>query len=292
MEVDCLFKNNFMLVFFFVDDIVVIFDRRHTAQVNAFQRRIFEVYEMRFLGPLQWFIGIQVTRDRATRRLQLCQQSYVDKLAAKFNLDPGSKSVQTPLPIKEFRRSTSKAIKQQIFGYQQRIGSLNFAAVISRPNIVFAVFIFFSFLTNPFSRYIKLADRVLRYLVLTKHFAIEFNPQLKDQHLVFIASSNAFYGNDPDTRRSTIGSAYTLFNGIIDWKAAKQKTVTTSTTEAELLGVSSVTKDTLQWERFFRAINFEPGHQLAIQCNNTQTIRALISSNSRFRTKLRYIDIH
>ena len=153
--------------------------------------------------------------------------------------------MQTPLPIKEFRRSISEATKQQIFGYQQRIGLLNFAAVILRPDIAFAVSILFSFLTNPSSRYIKLADRVLRYLASTKHLAIEFNPQLKDQHLVFIASSNASYGNDPDTRRSTMGSAYTLFNGIIDWKAAKQKTVTTSTTKAELLGVSLVTKDTL-----------------------------------------------
>ena len=153
--------------------------------------------------------------------------------------------MQTPLPIEEFRRSTSEATKQQIFGYQQRIGSLNFAAVISRPDIVFAVSILSSFLTNPFSRHIKLANKVLRYLASTKHLAIEFNPQLKDQHLVFIASSDASYRDDPDTRRSTMGSAYTLFNGIIDWKAAKQKTVTTSTTEAELLGVSSVAKDTL-----------------------------------------------
>ena len=42
--------------------------------------------------------------------------------------------MQTPLPIEEYRISTSQATKQQIFGYQQRIGSLNFAAVISRPD--------------------------------------------------------------------------------------------------------------------------------------------------------------
>ena len=63
--------------------------------------------------------------------------------------------------------------------------------------------------------------------------------------MAFIASSNASFADDTNTRRSTINSAYILFGGIIDWKVVKQKAVTTSTTEAELLGVSAVAKDTL-----------------------------------------------
>ena len=291
LEVDCLFKNDYMMIFFFVDDIVVIYEKHHEAQVDSFQQRLFEVYEMRFLGPLQWFIGIHITRDRNTRRLWLCQDSYIDKITAKFNIT-SSRRVRTPLPVEERRKSELQATPQQIYGYQQRVGSLNFAAVITRPDIAYAVSILSSFLVNPSSRHIDLANRVLQYLASTKHYAIEFNPQLAEPHTIFMASSDASYGDDPDTCRSTQGSAYTLFNGIIDWKASRQKTVTTSTTEAELLGVSAVAKDTLWWTRFFRAINFEPGHQLAIQCDNQQTIRALTSSDHRLHTKLRHIDIH
>ena len=76
---------------------------------------------------------------------------------------------------------------------------------------------------------------------------------------MFLVSSNAFYGDDLDTRRNTQGSAFTLYNGMIDWKASRQITVTTSTTEAELLGVLAVAKETLWWSRFFEAIDFESG---------------------------------
>ena len=59
---------------------------------------------------------------------------------------------------------------------------------------------------------------------------------------------------------------------MIDWKATKQKTVTTSSTEAELLAISAAAKESLWWNRFFKAIELDPGHQTQIECNNMQTI--------------------
>ena len=137
----------------------------------------------------------------------------------------------------------------------------------------------------------ELADRVLIYLAHTKEYAIEINPN-SNTRKVFNASSDASYGNDPDTRRSTQGYVFTLFGGAIDWKASKQKTVTTSTTEAELLALSLTAKETLWWDRFFEAIDFKPGHQTTIECNNQQTIRILTSDNPCLTTKLQHIDIH
>lgn len=83
-----------------------------------------------------------------------------------------------------------------------------------------------------------------------------------------------------------------LFNGAIDWKASKQKTVTTSSTEAELLAISTAAKETIWWTRFFEAINFDPGHETYIQCDNKQTIRAFTTDTPKFTTKLRHVDIH
>lgn len=39
-------------------------------------------------------------------------------------------------------------------------------------------------------------------------------------------------------------------NGVIDWKASKQKTVTTSSTEAELLAVSTTAKENHEVDTF------------------------------------------
>ena len=53
-----------------------------------------------------------------------------------------------------------------------------------------------------------------------------------------IFTTDAIYTDNPD-RKSSEGYVMKMFGGIVDWKARKQKTVTTSTTEAELLSLSS-----------------------------------------------------
>lgn len=77
--VECLFTNAFMLLFFFIDDIVVLFDQQYTAQVDNFQTRFFDAYEMRFLEELEWFPGIRISRNRETGQLWLCQDSYIEQ---------------------------------------------------------------------------------------------------------------------------------------------------------------------------------------------------------------------
>jgi hypothetical protein len=59
----------------------------------------------------------------------------------------------------------------------------------------------------------------------------------------FSCASDAAYADDPETRRSTEGYVFHPFGGPIDWKPSKQKTVTTSSTEAEILALSHAAKD-------------------------------------------------
>ena len=280
-----------MLIFFYVDDIAVIYNRQFTLQVDEFERRLFNAYEMRLLGEVQWFLGIQITRSRNTHHLWLSQSSYIDKLLTKFKIPMDGRRVETPLPIEEIQKAKTEANTQDIYTYQQYVGSINFAAVITRADIAYAVSILSTHLTNPSRRHMELAVRVFKYLGFTKHYAIQVNPNDSTRN-IFIASSDASFGNDPNTRQSTQGYAFTLFGAIIDWKATKQRTVVTSTTEAELLALSKTSKETLWWSRFFESIDFDIGHPASIECDNQQTIRLLLSDHPRFTTKLRHIDIH
>ena len=84
--VDCIFVNEHMIIFFFVDDICIIYDKRNESHVDIFETQLFQAYEMTALGEIDWFLGIRVTRNKATRQLWLSQDSYIDKIAAKFNI--------------------------------------------------------------------------------------------------------------------------------------------------------------------------------------------------------------
>ena len=81
------------------------------------------------------------------------------------------------------------------------------------------------------------------YLRDTKYLALEYDGNVlqfeAEVNKLFRASSDASFATDVDTRKSTEGYLLQLFRGPIDWKARKQATVTTSTTEAELLALTN-----------------------------------------------------
>ena len=58
-------------------------------------------------------------------------------------------------------RNTGQATSQEIFTYQQRIGSINFGALITRPDVADAASKLSKHLTNPSTRYLELANRTL-----------------------------------------------------------------------------------------------------------------------------------
>ena len=58
--------------------------------------RLYKHYEIRDLGELKWFLGIRIIRDRLKRKIWLCQDSYIEKVAHTFHLTDG-KAPPTPM---------------------------------------------------------------------------------------------------------------------------------------------------------------------------------------------------
>jgi hypothetical protein len=88
------------------------------------------------LGELRWFLNIRVIHDRPQRKLWLCQDSYVEKIVKKFNLEHGAKAY-TPLslPRSEFIKYDGKATPH---AYQERIGPIIYPSIITRIDIAAA----------------------------------------------------------------------------------------------------------------------------------------------------------
>ena len=179
---------------------------------------------------------------------------------------------------------------QLVYAYQQRVGSLNFAAVITRPDIAYAASQLARHLKNPMQKHADIADRVISYLYFSRNYAIEYSGRQNSR--LFLCSSDAAFGDDIETRRSSDGYLFQLFGGPIDWRAARQATVTTSSTEAELLSLSSAAREAIWWRRFFKAIHFDTEQELTICCDNLQTIQMLESNAQKLSTHLRHVDIH
>jgi Reverse transcriptase (RNA-dependent DNA polymerase) len=288
--VNCLFSNEWLILFFYVDDIVMLCATRDLPRLRKFTEALLNRFEMRSLEELKWFLGIRVIRDRPNRRIWLCQDSYIKKIANKFNITETKSAPKTPLPSAQLLPSEGQAPAQQIHAYQQRVGSIGFAAVMTRPDISHAVSNLSQFLKNPSSKHLDASERVISYLLNTRTLAIEYS--VRQEGEIFMAASDAAFADDPETRKSSDGYLFQLYGGPIDWRAAKQRTVTTSSTEAELLSLTVAAKEFIWWNRFFSNIRFNMKQRLSIACDNLQTIGILEKDSLKLTTKLRHVDIH
>ena len=94
---------------------------------------------MKDLGAAQSYLGIQITRDRAHRRIWIDQEAYIDSALSRFRLMDAN-DTKTPLPAgvhpTKSENPSSTNLKTE---YKQLIGTLLYAALGTRPNIAFAV---------------------------------------------------------------------------------------------------------------------------------------------------------
>lgn len=58
--VTCLFHNDVLLVFFHVDNIVVLAFKQHINNLQMFKSQLLHKYEIQVLGELGWFLGVHI----------------------------------------------------------------------------------------------------------------------------------------------------------------------------------------------------------------------------------------
>jgi hypothetical protein len=68
---------------------------------------------------------------------------------------------------------------------------------------------------------------------------------------IFFGASDASFADNPLTRASSDSYLFKLFGMPIDWKATKQRSVTKSTTEAELYALSRSASELIWWNNLF-----------------------------------------
>jgi hypothetical protein len=196
------------------------------------------------------------------------------------------------LAVEELILNDGQATPQEIYLYQRKVGSLLYATTITRPDVARAANKLSEFLLNPSARHQDAVDRAISYLYGTNALAIEYSALSDPDQSAIDCAGDAAFADDPATRYSTEGYLLKLFNGPIDWRSTKQKTVTTSSTEAELLALSHAAKEVIGWKRLFQAIQLNFSQDISILCDNRQTIRLLTAETPQINTKLKHIDIH
>ena len=169
--------------------------------------------------------------------------------------------------------------------FREVVGSLMFAATVSRPDITFAMSQVSRFLYNPGLEHWNAAKTILKYLQGTQNLTLLY----KADAILLEAYYDADFAGDYDTRRSTTGYVSLLASGPITWSSHRQKCVTRSTTEAEYIAASDAASEIIWLQGFLQQLGINIRKPTILYVDNQSTTRLIKNIDHHKRTK--HIDI-
>ena len=280
-------KNSGVIIALYVDDLL-IFSKELTA-ITDIKAELKKTYNMKDLGEADVCLGIQIRRNRKNRTLTIDQHAYVTKVLKEFSME-NSKAVATPIDGYEYIKPTldGEPMADQL-EYQKAVGSLMYAMTATRPDLAFAVGKFSQFCHAPSARHRAGLQRVFRYLQGTKDLKITYSGQSPTGVYGY---SDSDYAGDTADQKSTHRYAFTLAGGAISWPSRKQKTTSTSTTEAEYVSLCNAAKTAAwitEWLKGANSGQYLNSKPVQLYGDNQSSIRLV--KNPEFHARTKHIDV-
>jgi hypothetical protein len=246
----CVYRNasTGLIIITYVDDFLLI--GPHGQELQQLKRQLSNAFEMKDLGPCQFFLGVRITRKGS--QITLCQDAYIRKVLDQFGmlecravttpLDPGASDTLVPYQ--------GSAAEDQIKLYQSLVGCINYLATQTRCDIAFTASALSRFLVNPAPAHIKSAKRALQYLKGTIMYSITLGgPKYGPNNLDIRLYTDSDYAGDRHTYKSTSGYVSFVAGGPVSWQSKRQSVVAQSSTEAEYIAMSELAKEG-SWIRY------------------------------------------
>jgi hypothetical protein len=227
-------KRGRTLLLLYVDDMLITGDDdEYIAFVKA---RLAEQFMMPDLGPLSYFLGIEV--KLTSDGYYLSQHKYLQDLITRSGLTD-TRTTATPMELHLQLRPNDGTPLVDPSRYRQIVGSLVYLT-ITRPDIAHVVHILSQFVSAPTSIHYAHLLRLLRSLRRTASQRLFY---AKSSPLQLHAYSDSTWANDPTDRRSVTGYCIFIGTSPIAWKSKKQNAVSRSSAEAELRALATTTTE-------------------------------------------------
>jgi hypothetical protein len=285
----------------YVDDIVVAAKR--LPDVNWFKSEFGALFKIKDLMEIKRILGIRVTRNRAERWIELDQQGYIEKFLHEDGmLQDRQRPVTTPINgYSQLRPTEPTDTRTDRTKYQRRTGNCLYAMIHTRPDIAFAIGKLSQHMSDPATHHHSGIMHLQRYLRATAATRIRYGrTQTRSdnvgQHQLphVLGFADADYAADISDRKSTLGYVFTFAGGAISWRSTKQRSVATSTTEAEYMATSTAAKHAIWIQQLLRDMGYEKyigsnGYSTELRNDNESAIH--LAHNPRIHERSKHIDI-
>ena len=237
---------------FYVDDLIAFCpdDKPIDDFIQSMQKEEPQSYILEDQGDLKDYLGIEIIREDGM--IHITQKHLIQKIIDLVNFkDERVNPVDTPASGILFKHSSDPDIdpKDAPFNYRSVIGSMNYLAQTTRPDISMAVHQCARFCANPKKVHYTAVKRIVRYLIGTQDKGISFS--VEDPIIQCFADAD-FAGNwdktdpeDPENVKSRSGHIIKFAGCPIHWGSKLQDLVSLSTVESEYISLSYATRQVI-----------------------------------------------
>jgi hypothetical protein len=271
-----------LVVMLWVDDLIIAGSNQKT--LSDFKSAISRRFKMKDLGELTWILGMEVKRDRVKGTIEITQKAYIELMLQRFGMED-CKPIGTP--IEGYLQRTENVGPNQ--DYMSLVGSLLYAAIVTRPDIAYAVQALGRHMQNSTDEHYSAGKRILRYLQGTKELGLKYGGSSNEEGVEVIGFADADWGSDKDTRRSVTAYVFMLGGAAISWGSKLQPTVALSTSEAEYMAASSAVQEAMHLRLLMRSLGYEKQGYTVIYEDNQGAVG--LSENPILHKRSKHIDI-
>ncbi len=275
-------KEQGVYVAIYVDDLLIFGPNK--PAIATLKKNLSDRFHMSDLGPVAYYLGLEVQRDRPNRKIRLSQKTYLRKILVDLNMN-GLRGAQTPMDpslILEPAPNDHIALDSEKQRYQSAVGSLMYLMLGTRPDIAFSVSQVSRFSANPTEKHWTAVQRIFRYLKQHPDLGLVY----RDEELLGYTDANWARDND---RKSTGGYLYKLGGAAISWSSKRQNTIALSSCEAEYMAASEAAKEALWMRRLLNEFGYGGPQQVTIQADNQSAIA--LAENPMHHGRTKHIEI-
>ncbi|KAK3248188.1 hypothetical protein CYMTET_42342 [Cymbomonas tetramitiformis] len=227
-----------VIILAYVDDYLVATNDK--SWYDTFVSSFHAQYACKDLGVLDLVMGIGVRWGSDTA--YLCQSGYITQIISTYGLDDAKPASLPMSPGTALAPADGKGAMP----YRALLGQLQWVARCSRPDIMAAVSVLSRFCTTYGPEHFMALKQVVRYLKGTKDYELVLRTAsvpggggtAPSRPLPLSIYTDSDYAGCKVTRRSTSGIAVFLCGSLVIFSSMIQKSVSLSTTEAEIIAMS------------------------------------------------------
>jgi hypothetical protein len=280
--------HHILILVMHVDDCIMTGSSK--TLIRVYKKKLHSRYELTDLRPVNWLLGIKITRNREQQTILLSQRSYIDSIIKCFGLED-VKTYTTPMVLGViYSQSDCPTMPAEVelmktVPYREAIGSLMYASVATQPNITFAVSTLSQFLENPGELHWATVKQIFRYLSGTQDLELTYGGERHD-----LVRYTDVDGVAQEHWHAISGHIFILDVGAVSWSSQKQELVTLSTTEAEYVAATHASKEALWLQKLIRELFPLMTRPMMLYCDNQAMLRLIEDDNYHAQTK--HIDVH